>query len=159
MERDNYLLITTRNNTGILQRITGLFSRRFYNILSTVAAQDLNSEFSHLIIVVRGDANVVRQVEKQVSKLHDVLEVEVLDPDHIVLREHLMLKVRRTEETGTQLVTIANVFHADVLSVSKESMVLELSGTPKTLDSFVDLCKPYGIMQMLRTGAMAMATD
>ena len=56
MERDNYLLITTRNNTGILQRITGLFSRRFYNILSTVAAQDLNSEFSHLIIVVRGDA-------------------------------------------------------------------------------------------------------
>lgn len=157
MERDNYLLITTRNNTGILQRITGLFSRRFYNILSTVAAQDVDSEFSHLIIVVRGDANVVRQVEKQVSKLHDVLEVEVLDPDHIVLREHLMLKLTRTEETGAQIVAIANVFHANVLNASQDSMVLELSGSPDTLSSFISLCKPYGILQLLRTGAMAMS--
>ena len=157
MERDNYLLITTRNNTGILQRITGLFSRRFYNILSTVAAQDVDSEFSHLIIVVRGDANVVRQVEKQVSKLHDVLEVEVLDPDNIVLREHLMLKVTRTEETDAQLVALANVFHANVLNVSADSMVLELTGRPRTLSSFVNLCKPFGIRQMLRTGAMAMS--
>ena len=157
MERDNYLLITTRNNTGILQRITGLFSRRFYNIVGTVAAQDVDSEFSHLIIVVRGDANVVRQVEKQVSKLHDVLEVEVLDPDNIVLREHLMLKVTRTEETDAQLVALANVFHANVLNVSADSMVLELTASPRTLSSFVNLCKPFGIKQLLRTGAMAMS--
>lgn len=157
MERDNYLLITTHNNTGILQRITGLFSRRFYNILSTVAAQDVDSEFSHLIIVVRGDENVVRQVEKQVSKLHDVLEVEVLDPEHIVLREHLMLKLNRTEETDAEIVAIANLFRANILNVGQDTMILELSGNPKTLNSLINLCKPYGILQLLRTGAMAMS--
>lgn len=157
MERDNYLLITTRNGSGILQRITGLFSRRFYNILSTVAAQDVDSEVSHLIIVVRGDAGVVRQVEKQVSKLHDVLEVEVLDPERVVLREHLMMRVTRTEETDAQLVALANVFHANVLNVTPDSMVLELTASPRTLSSFVNLCKPFGIKQLLRTGAMAMS--
>ncbi|MCI8600647.1 MAG: acetolactate synthase small subunit [Oscillospiraceae bacterium] len=157
MERDNYLLITTHNNTGILQRITGLFSRRFYNILSTVAAQDVDSEFSHLIIVVRGDENVVRQVEKQVSKLHDVLEVEVLDPEHIVLREHLMLKLARTEETDAEMVAIANLFRANILNVGQDTMILELSGSPKTLNSLINLCKPFGILQLLRTGAMAMS--
>ena len=156
MEKDILVKVTANNCPGLLQRICALFSRRFFNILSIVAAQDLNPDISRIFIVVRGDNRIARQVEKQLDKLYDVIEVEILDYDDVVLREHLMVKVAKNEETGHRLIAIANAFHATVIQVGAGSMILELSGDFRSLDSFVEMLKPFGIQQMLRTGAMAM---
>ena len=156
MEKEYLLSVTAKNHTGVLLRIAGLFSRRCYNIMSIVAAQSEDSETSRLIIVVKGDDKIVRQVEKQLCKLYDVEQVDVLNEDEAVIREYLLVKVARNAETNAQLVAIANVFPADVLNVSENSMILELASNAKTLNSFVELLKPYGIEKILRTGAMAM---
>ncbi len=157
MERDYLVLVTAQNHTGVIQRISGLFSRRFFNIMSLVAAQSENPEISHIIIVVRGDENAARQAEKQLAKLYDVMEVEILNTDNAVVREHVMLKINYSEKNSHELIAIATVFNANVLNVSAEHIIVELTGDPKTISSFVELYKPYGIIQMLRTGAMAMS--
>ena len=156
MEKEYILSVLAHNNAGVLLRISGLFSRRCYNIKSIVAAQTVDPEYSEILIVVQGDERIVRQVDKQLSKLVDIEEVKILSRENSVVREHLLLKARRTPENSEKLVEIANVFHAGILNVSPESMVLELAGSPSELDSFTELYKPYGILKVLRTGSMAM---
>ncbi|WP_416201179.1 MAG: Acetolactate synthase small subunit [Thermocaproicibacter melissae] len=158
-EKEYLVSVLAKNNPGVLLRISGLFSRRCYNILSIVAAQTENTEYSRILIVVSGDDRIVRQVDKQLSKLEDIEEVHVLDKEHAVIREHLLLKVERTPENSDKLVAIADVFHANILNVSPHSMIVELTGSASTLDSFIELYTPYHIQKILRTGSMALATD
>lgn len=158
-EKEYLVSVLAKNNPGVLLRISGLFSRRCYNILSIVAAQTENTEYSRILIVVSGDDRIVRQVDKQLSKLEDIEEVHVLDKEHAVIREHLLLKVERTPENSDKLVAIADVFHANILNVSPHSMIVELTGSASTLNSFIELYTPYNIQKILRTGSMALATD
>jgi acetolactate synthase-1/3 small subunit len=158
-EKEYLVSVLAKNNPGVLLRISGLFSRRCYNILSIVAAQTENTEYSRILIVVSGDDRIVRQVDKQLSKLEDIEEVNVLDKEHAVIREHLLLKVERTVENSDKLVAIADVFHANILNVSPHSMIVELTGSASTLNSFIELYTPYNIQKILRTGSMALATD
>lgn len=155
-EKQYVLSILAKNNPGVLLRIAGLFSRRCYNILSIVACQTEDTGHSRILIVVSGDDRIVRQVDKQVSKLVDVERVTVLARDQAVVREHLLLKVARTMQTGEKLVELASVFSANILNVAADSMMLELTGDAATINSFIELMKPYGVLQILRTGAMAM---
>lgn len=158
-EKEYLVSVLAKNNPGVLLRIAGLFSRRCYNILSIVAAQTENTEYSRILIVVSGDDRIVRQVDKQLSKLEDIEDVSVLDRTHAVIREHLLLKVERTLQNSEKLVEIAAVFHANILSVTENSMILELTGDAPTLNSFLELYSPYRIEKILRTGSMALATD
>ena len=121
-DKEYVLSVLARNNPGVLLRIAGLFSRRCYNILSIVAAQTENAEYSRILIVVSGDDRIVRQVDKQVSKLVDIEEVTVLNREEAVVREHLLLKVERSLQNSEKLVEIANVFHAAILNVQPDSM-------------------------------------
>ncbi|WOC32565.1 MULTISPECIES: acetolactate synthase small subunit [Caproicibacterium] len=155
-EKEYVLSILARNNPGVLLRIAGLFSRRCYNILSIVACQTEDTGYSRILIVVSGDDRIIRQVDKQVSKLMDVENVTVLERDKAVIREHLLLKVSRTPQTSEKLVELANVFHAKILNVEPVSMILELTGDAAAINSFIELADPYGVLQILRTGAMAM---
>lgn len=155
-EKEYVLSILARNNPGVLLRISGLFSRRCYNILSIVACQTEDTGYSRILIVVSGDDRIIRQVDKQVSKLVDVENVTVLERDKAVIREHLLLKVSRTPQTSEKLVELANVFHAKILNVEPVSMILELTGDAAAINSFIELADPYGVLQILRTGAMAM---
>ena len=159
MEKDILVKVTAHNWPGLLQRVCALFSRRFCNIQSIVAAQNLNPEVSQIFIVVRGDNRIARQVEKQLDKLYDVVSVEILDADKVILREHMMIKVKKNEESGAQLIAIANAFHASVLQVGQDAMALELSGDVRQLNSFVEMLKPFGVLEMIRTGAMAMTVS
>ena len=156
VERDYVLSVLAQNNSGVLLRIAGLFSRRCYNIKSIVAAQTEDAAHSQMIIVVQGDDRIVRQVDKQLSKLVEVEQVTVLDDDNAVVREHLLMKVERTDATTHHLMAIANVFHANVLNVTENNMIVELTGSAQTLNSFVECYKPYKIQKILRTGSMAM---
>ncbi|MCI9575428.1 MAG: acetolactate synthase small subunit [Clostridiales bacterium] len=155
-ERDYVLSVLAQNNSGVLLRIAGLFSRRCYNIKSIVAAQTEDAAHSQMIIVVQGDDRIVRQVDKQLSKLVEVEQVTVLNDDSAVVREHLLMKVERTAATTDHLMAIANVFHANVLNVTENNMIVELTGSAQTLNSFVECYKPYKIQKILRTGSMAM---
>ena len=155
-EKEYIISILAKNNPGVLLRIAGLFSRRCYNILSIVAAQTENTEYSRILIVVQGDDRIVRQVDKQVSKLVDIEQLDVLDPKNAVVREHLLIKVERTLQNSEKLVEMANVFHANVLSVETNTMILELTGDATTINSFIELYSPYHVLKILRTGAMAM---
>ena len=156
-EKEYVLSVLARNNPGVLLRIAGLFSRRCYNILSIVAAQTENTEFSRILIVVSGDDRIARQVEKQLGKLIDIEEVSILDKEKAVVREHLLLKVERTVQTSEKLVGIAGVFNAGILDVSDNAMILELTGDAGTINSFIKLFEPYHILKILRTGSMAMS--
>ena len=153
------LSVRAKNTPGVLLRISGLFSRRCYNIMSIVAAQTEDEQYSEMIIVVQGDDRIVRQVDKQLSKLEEIEQVTVLERDSAVVREPLLLRVRRTPENSEFLVTLANAFHASILQVSPTTMILELVGDATALNSLIELCKPYQIEQILRTGAMAMSTQ
>ena len=155
-EKEYIISILAKNNPGVLLRISGLFSRRCYNILSIVAAQTENTEYSRILIVVQGDDRIVRQVDKQVSKLVDIEQVDVLDPKSAVVHEHLLIKVERTMQNSEKLVEMANVFHANILSVEANTMILELTGDATTINSFIELYNPYHVLKILRTGAMAM---
>jgi acetolactate synthase-1/3 small subunit len=155
-EKEYVLSVLARNNPGVLLRISGLFSRRCYNILSIVAAQTENTEYSRILIVVSGDDRIVRQVDKQLSKLVDVEEVNVLEREEAVVREHLLMKVERSLQNSEKLVEIANVFHANILNVQPDSMIVELTGDATTINSFIELYNPYHVLKILRTGAMAM---
>lgn len=154
-EKDYILSVLAENRAGVLLRISGLFSRRCYNIKSIVAAQTADASRSEILIVVTGDDRIVKQVKRQLEKLVDIVQVTVLDRENSVVREHILLKVVRTKENSEALVSIANTFHAGVLSVTDTSMLVELTGDPRTLDSFVELYQPYGIQKILRTGTMA----
>ena len=156
VEREYIISILAKNKPGALLRISGLFSRRCYNILSIVAAQTENTEYSRILIVVKGDDRIVRQVDKQVSKLVDIEQVDIVDPNASVVREHLLIKVERTVQNSEKLVEMANVFRANILSVEATSMILELTGDATTINSFIELYNPYHVLKILRTGAMAM---
>lgn len=155
-EKEYILSVLARNRSGVLLRIAGLFSRRCYNILSIVAAQTENTEYSRILIVVSGDDRIVRQVDKQLSKLVDIVQVDVLPRERAVVREHLLLKVERTIQNSERLIEIANVFRANILNVEPDSMILELTGDASTINSFIELYNPYHVRKILRTGAMAM---
>ncbi|MDD5952164.1 MAG: acetolactate synthase small subunit [Oscillospiraceae bacterium] len=155
-ERDYILSVLAQNNSGVLLRIAGLFSRRGYNIKSIVAAQTKDEAHSQILIVVRGDDRIVKQVDKQLSKLVEIENVSVLDDREAVVREHLLMKVARTDQNSEQLISIASVFRANILNVTADNIILELTGTPRTLDSFVECYRPYHILKILRTGTMAM---
>ncbi|CAB1244100.1 MAG: acetolactate synthase small subunit [Oscillospiraceae bacterium] len=156
-DKEYVLSILARNNPGVLLRIAGLFSRRCYNILSIVACQTEDTNYSRILIVVSGDDRIVRQVDKQVSKLIDIQEVTILDRNNTIIREHLLLKIKRTPKSSERLVEIANVFHANILNVEPNSMILELTGDASTINSFIELYTPYQILKILRTGSMAMS--
>ena len=155
-DKEYILSVLAKNKPGVLLRIAGLFSRRCYNILSIVAAQTENMEYSRILIVVSGYDRIVRQVDKQLSKLIDIENVTVLNKEEAVVREHLLLKVERNMENNEKLVQIADVFHANILNVEKDSMIVELTGDATTINSFIELYNPYNIIKILRTGSMAM---
>ena len=156
-EKEYLLSVLARNKPGVLLRIAGLFSRRCYNILSIVAAQTENTEYSRILIVVSGDDRIVRQVDRQLCKLEDIERVSVLNREKAIVREHLLLKVERPPQNSDKLVRIASVFHADILNVTPGTMILELTGDAGTLNSFLELFSSCNVLQILRTGSMAMA--
>ena len=158
-EKDYIISVLAQNHAGVLLRISGLFSRRCYNIKSIVAAQTADASQSEILIVVTGDDRIIKQVKRQLEKLVDIVRVTVLDREQSVVREHVLLKVSRTKENSAALVAVASTFHAGVLSVTDHSMLVELTGDPRTLDSFVELYQPYGVQKILRTGTMAIQVD
>ena len=140
------------NSSGVLSRLSGLFSRRGYNIESITAGVTADPRYSRITIVAQGDDEILDQIEKQVAKLIEVRNVKVLDPSDSVYRELCLIKVEATEDNRENLISVANIFRANIVDVGPESLIIELTGNQSKIEAFMGLLKGYTISELARTG-------
>ena len=150
MKRVYSLLVD--NNAGVLSRIAGLFSRRGYSIDSITAGVTADPRFTRITIVASGDELILSQIEKQVRKLEDVIEIKVLDPADSVYRELIMVKIRADRKERAEIISVADIFRAKIVDVEQESLIVELTGTQSKLEAFLSLMEGYEILELARTG-------
>lgn len=140
------------NTSGVLSRISGLFSRRGYNIESITAGVTADPRYTRITIVASGDNEILDQIEKQVEKLVDVRNIKVLAPDESVYRELCLIKISVSEQTRDSVINIANVFRASIIDVGNQSMIIELTGNQSKIEAFIALLDGYEILELARTG-------
>ena len=146
------LSILVENTAGVTSRISGLFSRRRYNIDSFSSGVTADPRFTRITIVTSGDELVLDQIEKQLAKLEDVLDIKKLEPDNSVTRELIMVKIRAKDTDRQAILNVTEIFHGKVVDVTHDSMIIELTGKQAKLDSFLDLLQGYEILELARTG-------
>ncbi|MBQ3105589.1 MAG: acetolactate synthase small subunit [Lachnospiraceae bacterium] len=142
------------NTSGVLSRISGLFSRRGYNIESITAGVTADPRITRITIVASGDDEILAQIEKQVAKLEDVRDIRELEPGFSVYRELALIKVQANETRRQDVISIANIFRANIIDVSPEGLIIEMTGSQNKIDAFIDLLhrNGYDILEMARTG-------
>jgi acetolactate synthase-1/3 small subunit len=150
--KQRVLSILVDNTAGVLSRVAGLFSRRGYNIDSITAGVTADPKFTRMTVVASGDELILEQITNQLSKLVDVLDIKVLEPEKSVNRELLLVKVAATVEERQNVISIANVFRANIVDIGQKSLVIELTGTRNKLEAFISLLEGYEILELARTG-------
>ena len=140
------------NTSGVLSRISGLFSRRGYNIESITAGVTADPRYTRITIVTSGDDEILDQIEKQVAKLEDVKDIKELIPGDSVYRELALIKVRVAAEKRQEIIALADTFRAKIVDVSKEALIVELTGNQDKIEAFIGLLDGYEILELARTG-------
>lgn len=150
------------NEPGVLAQVAGMFAARGFNIDSLVVGRTENDEISRMTIVVSGDDAVLEQVRKQLQKLVPVVKVVDYQDTSYVERDLMLITVSTGSDAKTpinkrqEVVELSNLFRAKIVDVSPEALMIELAGTEEKIEAFIDLVKPYGILEMARTGVIAM---
>jgi acetolactate synthase-1/3 small subunit len=145
------------NKPGVLARISTLFAARGYNIDSLTVAPTEDPTISRMTIVVEGDERILEQVEKQLNKLIDVIKVrEYSEVEHLE-RDLMLVKVKADKSGRSQIIELVDIFRAKIVDVSQESLIIEVTGDKKKVDALLELLRPYGVIEMVRTGVVAMA--
>ena len=147
--------ILVENHAGVLSRISGLFSRRGFNIESLAVGITDDPTVSRITIIVEGDDYTVEQVEKQLNKLVDVIKLKRLHPNENISRELMLVKVAYNEKTRGDVIDIARVMQAKISDISPSTVTIEISDTSERLEILQELLKPYGILEVIRTGTIA----
>ena len=156
MEDNKYIIaVLVANISGVLSRVSGMFTRRGFNIDSLTVGETESSGFSRITIAFHGDDDMKERILQQLQKLHDVREVEVLDTKDSVIRELLLIKVRNKSESRQDIMTAVEIFRSKIVDYSPTALVCELTGESTKIDAFIELLKPCGIMEMCRTGLVA----
>jgi acetolactate synthase I/III small subunit len=150
------LSVLVQNRPGVLARVAGLFARRGFNIYSLAVAPAEDEGFSRITIVVDVEETPLEQVTKQLFKLIEVVKISELDPRRCVEREMLLATVRATPEQRGQVVELVNIFEGKILAVGVEAITVSLDGHPDKLDDFEELLSGYGIVELQRTGRVAL---
>jgi acetolactate synthase-1/3 small subunit len=154
---DRYVLSAlVQNHAGVLSRISGLFSRRGYNIDSLTVGETQEPGVSRMTIVVRGDEATIEQIQKQLEKLVEVAAVRLLDPSKAVYRELALIKVAASQDSRPAIVQIASIFRARIVDVSHDTLTIEVTGDQEKVDGLIELLAPYGICELARTGIAAL---
>ncbi|MBO5525670.1 MAG: acetolactate synthase small subunit [Clostridia bacterium] len=144
------------NRSGVLTKISGLFSRRGFNIESLSVCNTEDPNLSRMTIVLNGDDYTLEQMIKQMDKVIEVKKIMQAEENESIFRELLLIKVSAAPEIRNQIVEIKEIYKAKVVDLSPESMILELTGEPNKLDAFIRVIQPYGILEMARTGVTAL---
>jgi acetolactate synthase-1/3 small subunit len=151
------LSVLVENRPGVLARISGLFSRRGFNIDSLAVGPTEDETISRMTIVVNCASNPLEQVVKQLNKLVNVLKIVELEPDRSVERELVLVKVRADGGARQQVVELAGLFRARVVDVAPESLTLEATGNPGKIEAMLEMLAPYGIRELVRTGRVGLS--
>src|SRR5262245_5869324 len=150
-------VVHVEDQPGVLTRVTSLIRRRGFNIESLTVGHTERPGVSRMTIVMDSDERAVPRIEANLYKLVNVISVENISPKAVVLRDLAMVKVAATEATRGPIVQLVNVFRARVVDVSPESLIIEITGTEEKIDGLVEMLRPYGVLEMARTGRVAMA--
>ena len=146
------LSVLVDNTSGVLNRVAGLFSRRGYNIDSFSSGVTADPRYTRITIVASGDEQILEQIEKQLAKLEDVVDIKKLEPGSSVTRELIMVKIRARDTERQPILNVTEIFHGKIVDVTHDSMVIELTGHQDKLDAFLDLLQGYEILELARTG-------
>ncbi len=150
------LSVLVENKFGVLARVAGLFSARGYNIESLTVARTADASLSRITMVVLCEEDLASQILKQVNKVVHVVEAVDLTDENCVERELILVRVRAPEEKRTTLLTEAEIFRARVVTATPENYVFEVTGDTGKVEAFLDVVRPYGIDDMVRTGKVAL---
>jgi len=148
--------VLVENEFGVLARVAGLFSGRGFNIESLTVAETLDSTVSRITLVTRGDDRVVEQIEKQLNKLIGVIEVSDFANSPRVEREMVLIKVKADERTRAEVVNIVDIFRGKIIDVGPSSYIVEMTGAEEKIQAMLELLRPLGIIEIVRTGRVAM---
>ena len=140
------------NTSGVLSRISGLFSRRGYNIESITAGVTADPRYTRITIVTSGDDEILEQIEKQLAKLVDIRDIKELKPEESVYRELAMIKVKASDVQRQSIVALVDIFRAKIVDVAPECLIIEITGNQSKVDAFLDLLNGYEILELARTG-------
>lgn len=154
---EHVISVLVENHFGVLAHIAGLFSGRGFNIDSLAVGETQEPTISRMTIVVNGDDNVVEQILKQLNRLVDVISVQDLTEQKFVERELMLIKVKTTAKSRSEVIEIADVFRAKIVDVHHSSLTIEAAGSGDKLAALLDLLKPYDIKEIVRTGRIGLA--
>jgi acetolactate synthase-1/3 small subunit len=154
--KQHVVSVLVENRAGTLSRVSGLFSRRGFNIDSLTVGETLDHSVSRMTIAVTGDDAVLEQIIKQLEKLVDVIAVRELDSTSCLRREIMLVKVGAGETTRPAVIEIAGIFRSRVVDVSPETITIEATGDLEKLDGLLLLLRPYGVLELARTGLVAL---
>lgn len=152
MEKEYTLGVLVENKSGVLAHIAGLFSGRGFNITELSVGETENPEYSRMTIVVRGDDFVLEKIKKQLNKFIDVLKVWDLSNVPSVHRELILIKVKALPQRKQEIFQIVEVFKGKIVDISHDTLTLEVTGIAEKIDALISLMKPYGIIEIARTG-------
>jgi acetolactate synthase-1/3 small subunit len=158
MKETHILVAMVEDRPGVMQRVSGLFRRRNFNIDSITVGHSEKPGISRMTLTVTGDHAVLEQVMKQLNKLIEVLKVIELDKGSSVVRELALVKISTKNETArAEVVSYVNIFRGRIVDVSRDSLIVEITGDSSKIDAFVNLVSSYGIRELARTGITAMS--
>lgn len=149
--------VLLQNKPGVLSRVTGLFSGRGFNIESLCVAETLDKGVSCLTVVSRGDDAIVEQITKQLHKLIDVVKVTDISDHEFVEREMVLIRMKAESHTRAEVLRVVDIFRGKVVDVSAKSYAVEVTGSASKIHAVIDILRPIGIKEIIRTGTIAMA--
>ncbi|MCX7014606.1 MAG: acetolactate synthase small subunit [Candidatus Sumerlaeota bacterium] len=155
-EHEHVISVLVENRAGVLARISGMFSARGFNIDSLTVGETADPTVSRMTITARGDDSIIEQIIKQLRKLIDVIRVVDLSHKDHVDRELVLVKVKADKKTRGEIVQITEIFRAKTVDVSHEEMTIEVVGDQNKISAILDMFRPFGILEVARTGRVAM---
>jgi len=157
MSANHIISVLVENKSGVLAKISGLFSRRGFNIESLAVGPTEDERISRITIVVNAEIHSIEQVVKQLYKLINVIKIQELDPSNIVERELVLIKVNADNSTRAEILEIVDIFRANIVDVAKKSLSIEITGNSRKILGIEELLQPYGILELVRTGKIALS--
>jgi acetolactate synthase-1/3 small subunit len=155
--RKHLLSILVENRPGVLARVAGLFSRRGFNIDTLAVGPTDDPNISRITLTIDGAVHPIDQVTKQLHKLINVLKIRDMEPEETVAREMALFKVSAAVENRAEIVQFAEIFRAKIVDVSRKALIVEVTGSHDKIEAFESMLRPHGLLEMVRTGEVALA--
>ena len=156
-ENKHTISILVENKTGVLQRVSGLFTRRDFNINNITVGKTAEPGHSRITITTYGDNRTLEQIIKQLNKLIEVIKVREMKPEQTIRRQLALLKIHApTEQDKSEIIQYTNIFRGHIIDVTPKTITIEITGNPDKINALMDLLRPYGIKETAKTGITAL---